>query len=94
MGNDTNTNTCTVGKSHLNCFNQLTEEEIAIIESNSVEVTFEKGETICKQGTFASHIMMVENGLAKIYLEGQGETLILKIMTVNIGLFSSKSDSW
>lgn len=90
MGNDTNANTCTVGKSHLNCFNQLTEEEIAIIESNSVEVTYEKGETICKQGTFASHIMMVEDGLAKIYIEGQGETLILKIMPAGniIGLSS------
>jgi CRP-like cAMP-binding protein len=90
MGTDTNTNTCTVGKSHLNCFNQLTPEEIEIIENNSVEVTYEKGETICKQGSFASHIMMVEEGLAKIYIEGQGETLILKILPAGniIGLSS------
>jgi len=55
-----------------------------------VEVRYDKGETICKQGSFASHIMMITEGLAKIYLEGAGETLILKILpAVNlIGLTS------
>ena len=42
------TNTCTVGKSHLNCFNQLKPEEIALLENNSVEVVYDKGETICQ----------------------------------------------
>ena len=49
-----------------------------------------KGETICKQGSFASHIMMITDGLAKIYIEGGSDSLILKILpAVNmIGLTS------
>ena len=49
---------CTVGKNELCCFDQLSEEEIAFVESNMVELEFEKGETICKQGAFASHIIV------------------------------------
>lgn len=45
-----------------------------------VEVKYSKGETICKQGSFASHIMMITEGLVKIYLEGNNESLILKIL--------------
>jgi CRP/FNR family transcriptional regulator len=78
-------NSCTVGKNQLCCFDQLSKEQLAIINANSVEVTYSKGETICKQGTFASHIMVINEGLAKIYLEGKGEVLILKILpAVNI----------
>lgn len=78
-------NSCTVGKNLLCCFDQLSQEQLATIDANSVEVTYSKGETICKQGTFASHIMVVKEGLAKIYLEGKGEILILKILpAVNI----------
>jgi CRP/FNR family transcriptional regulator len=83
-------NSCTVGKNQLCCFDQLSEEQLAYIDANSVQVTYSKGETICKQGTFAPHIIMIKEGLAKIYLEGKGETLILKISpAVNlIGLTS------
>jgi len=76
---------CTVGKNELCCFDQLSEDEIAFIEDNMVEIEYEKGETICKQGTFASHIMVLNEGLAKIYKEGGNDTLILKILpAVNI----------
>jgi len=83
-------NSCTVGKDQICCFDHLCEEEVDLINSNMVEVRYGKGETICKQGSFASHIMMITEGLAKIYLEGAGETLILKILpAVNlIGLTS------
>jgi len=76
---------CTVGKNELCCFDQLSEEEIAFVEENMVEVDYDKGETICKQGAFASHIMVLNEGLAKIYKEGGNDTLILKILpAVNI----------
>ena len=83
-------NSCTVGKDQVCCFDYLTEEEMDIVNANMVEVHYSKGETICKQGSFASHIMMITEGLAKIYLEGAGEMLILKILpAVNlIGLTS------
>lgn len=76
---------CTVGKNELCCFDQLSDDEIAFIEGNMVEIEYDKGETICKQGTFASHIMVLNEGLAKIYKEGGNDTLILKILpAVNI----------
>ena len=70
MPNTKVVHSCTVGKNELCCFDQLSEEEIAFVEENMVEVDYDKGETICKQGAFASHIMVLNEGLAKIYKEG------------------------
>lgn len=78
-------NSCTVGKNEMCCFEELSDQEIELIEENMVEIEFEKGETICKQGSFASHIMVLNEGLAKIFKEGGNDTLILKILpAINI----------
>jgi CRP/FNR family transcriptional regulator, polysaccharide utilization system transcription regulator len=61
------------------CFDLLTPDEKELIESQSVLVNYKKGEMICKQGSFASHIMYLEKGLVKIYLEGNPKDLILTI---------------
>ncbi len=81
-------NSCTVGDSQLSCFEQLTEEELDLINNNMLEVDYHRGETICKQGTFASHIMVLRKGLAKIYMEGCNDSVILKILPASniIGL--------
>jgi len=55
-------------KSPLFCF--LNDEELAFIQKNKITVKFQKGETIRKQGTFMSHVISVNSGLAKLYLEG------------------------
>ena len=36
-----------------------------MIDSNSVSIDFNKGETVCKRGAFASHIFFLEEGLVK-----------------------------
>lgn len=81
-------NTCTVINNLVNCFDELTEEEKQLVEKSKVTVTYKKGETICKQGAFASHIIYLKEGLCKIYLEGKDKNLILKISPSNhlIGL--------
>ena len=85
MTNSKIINSCTVGKNEMCCFEELSDEELSLIEENVVELEFEKGETICKQGAFASHIIVLDEGLAKIYKEGGNDTLILKILpAVNI----------
>lgn len=61
------------------CFDLLTAEERTMIDSTSAVVNYKKGETICKQGSFASHIMYIEKGLVKVYLEGPPKDLILTI---------------
>ena len=63
----------------LSCFDLLTEEEQKLVNTSSVLVNYKKGEMICKQGSFASHIMYLEKGLVKIYLEGNPKDLILTI---------------
>jgi CRP/FNR family transcriptional regulator len=76
---------CSVTENPLCCFDELSDEEIAFLEKNSLEVEYKRGENICKQGSFASHIMLVEKGLAKIFIEGNNDSLVLKILpAVNI----------
>lgn len=82
---DANSNTCTVGNTQLTCFSVLKPEEDEHLNKSSVFVDFKKGETIIKQGSFASHIIVLQEGLANVYMEGGGEELILKVLpAVNI----------
>jgi CRP/FNR family transcriptional regulator len=53
-------------------FNLLTDEELRIVHENKHTVLYSKGETIIKQGTNMSHVLSVNDGLAKLYLEGPG----------------------
>jgi len=76
-------NTCANFIDQTSCFDQLTEQERELVEKNQVSVVYKKGETICKQGSFASHIMFLEKGLVKIYLEGNPRNLILTITPSN-----------
>jgi CRP/FNR family transcriptional regulator len=71
---------CTVVDYKCKCFEVLTPEELELISQNEVHVSYKKGETICKQGTFASHIVIMEEGLAKVSVEECDRLLILKII--------------
>lgn len=74
---------CVIDNSHINCFDSLTEEERQIIEKHKVEIRYKKGEVIAKQGSFASHVIFLQEGLVKVYLEGNSKDLILKIIPSN-----------
>jgi CRP/FNR family transcriptional regulator len=65
---------------HCRCFETLTESETAFMQANSVVVTYKKKEIICKQGSFVSHIMYVEEGLAKVFIDDGTNSLILKLI--------------
>jgi CRP/FNR family transcriptional regulator len=71
---------CTISTHHCVCFDKLTEEEKDNLEANSVTIKYNKGEIICKQGSFASHIMFMEKGLAKVFLDNGKNSLVLKII--------------
>ncbi len=71
--------TCVSFVYELSCFDLLTPEEKELVDTRSVLVNYKKGEIVCKQGSFASHIMYLEKGLVKIYLEGNPKDLILTI---------------
>lgn len=73
-------NSCTVGLEKCTCFDVLTEKQTELIDNNLVEVNFSKGETICKQGTFATHVLYLKKGLVKVHIDGAQGPLILKIV--------------
>jgi CRP/FNR family transcriptional regulator, polysaccharide utilization system transcription regulator len=62
-------------------FSLLNQEELQLVNANKIHVRFKAGETIKKQGTFMSHVLSVNSGLAKLYLEGiEGRPAILRIV--------------
>jgi CRP/FNR family transcriptional regulator len=62
-------------------FSKLTKEELKDINQNRYEVRFTAGETIFKQGTSATHLLVLTTGLAKLYVEGvQDKRLIIRII--------------
>ncbi|MDD4150508.1 MAG: Crp/Fnr family transcriptional regulator [Bacteroidales bacterium] len=73
----------------------LTKEEIALI--TKVQIDFKKGETICKQGSFASFIMILKDGLVKATIENSHyKSHVFKITTPFniIGLSSMYNDNY
>lgn len=77
------------------CFDKLSIEQLKEMDEKRVELQFKKGEIICKQGAFATHIMYVQEGLAKIYLETGQKSVITNIVSDGslIGLPSLVSDN-
>jgi CRP/FNR family transcriptional regulator len=60
-------------------FNSLTEEQFELVNQARCRVRFRPGETIFKQGTAMTHIIIVNEGLVKIYIEGiNNRNLILR----------------
>ncbi len=76
-------NSCVVRTPEGTCFDLLSEEEKKLLDDNMVEVFYKKGEIICKQGSFASKIIFLAEGLVKVYLEGSPKNLVLTITPKN-----------
>jgi len=85
---------CTVSLNQCKCFESLSDEEKNILDENSVIVDYRKGEIICKRGSLATHVMFLEKGLAKVFLEDGVNSLVLKILPEKnlIGLASVSDD--
>lgn len=52
------------------CFQQLSKEEADRIRDSKTQVSFRKGDTLTKQGAFASYILFLISGVVKQYIEG------------------------
>lgn len=81
---------CIVENVHNEVFDVLTPEEKSLLEKNTIDIEYKKGEMICKQGTFASHIIFLHEGLVKVFIGGSNKDLILKMIPANhfVGLSS------
>lgn len=51
------------------CFQLISKEELDALSENRTHVSYLKGETIFKQGAFAPHVLFVQSGLVKVYLQ-------------------------
>ncbi|NVN93687.1 MAG: Crp/Fnr family transcriptional regulator [Bacteroidetes bacterium] len=64
---------------NLPMFNSLTDEQFELINQVRCRVKFRPGEVIFKQGTALTHVIVLNEGLVKIYLEGiDNRNLILR----------------
>ena len=63
------TRTCVDCEIGSNCFKKLIPSELEFINSKKIQIRYRKGETLCKQGAFASYVLYISKGLVKLYLE-------------------------
>ncbi len=80
MDKDFANKSCVSCKEKSKCFNQLTDNELSLIDDNKVTLRYRKGEIIAKQGAFVPQILYLQKGLVKIYKEvNDTENLVLTI---------------
>lgn len=74
---------------------ELTAEDKQLLNENRVEVKYNKGENICKQGSFANHLIFIKEGLTKSYLEEDENVQTLCINPANsiLGIQSVTTES-
>lgn len=65
-----NVQNCTECACKHHAFGVLSKEELHKINENRLEVIYNEGETIFKQGTSITHVMSITKGLVKVYIEG------------------------
>ncbi len=51
------------------CFQLISKEELEALSENRTHVSYLKGEMLFKQGAFAPHVLFIQSGLAKVYLQ-------------------------
>ena len=54
---------------YTDCFQNLGLTDLQIINEKKKQVTFFKDETVFKQGSFAPHVLFVNQGLVRVYLQ-------------------------
>ncbi len=74
----------------LGCFQKLSAEELEFINGHKTQISYLKGETIFKQGAFAPHVLFVNQGLVRVYLQ-TGATKQLNIHIARQGDFMAFS---
>ena len=58
-------------------FKILSPEELEIMNKDRYSVRYKAGEMILKQGTSATHVLSLIDGIVKIYIEGMGDRNLL-----------------
>jgi len=56
-------------QSEPDCFQLISREDLKALSENRTQITYLKGETIFKQGAFAPHVLFIQSGLIRVYLQ-------------------------
>ena len=51
------------------CFQLISREDLKALSENRTQLTYLKGETVFKQGAFAPHVLFIQSGLIRVYLQ-------------------------
>ncbi len=79
MEDKNNSDHCGKCLTELQIFKSLNEEELEMLGKARCKVKFNAGEIIFKQGTAMTHILLINEGLVKLYIEGiDNRNLILR----------------
>lgn len=62
--------TCKECRKISRCFGKLLPDELDFVNHYKVQITYRRGEDVCKQGAFASSIVYILDGLIKLFIEG------------------------
>ena len=60
-------------------FQQLTDDQLYRVDEHRVELSFKKGELLCKQGVPMTHVVYIRKGFVKIFMENGGELVVIGI---------------
>ena len=56
-------------QSEPDCFQLISREDLESLVENRTQITYLKGETVFKQGAFAPHVLFIQSGLIRVYLQ-------------------------
>jgi CRP-like cAMP-binding protein len=65
---------CSMRNIHLEA---LSEDELDVIDQHRTELSYSKGESLCKQGAFLSNIIFIRSGLVKVCINNNEDSTIL-----------------
>ena len=51
------------------CFQLISRDDLESLIENRTQITYLKGETVFKQGAFAPHVLFIQSGLIRVYLQ-------------------------
>jgi CRP/FNR family transcriptional regulator len=51
------------------CFQLISREDLESLSENRTQLSYLKGETVFKQGAFAPHVLFIQSGLIRVYLQ-------------------------
>lgn len=73
-------------KKEPDCFQLISKQELESLSENRTQLTYLKGETIFKQGAFAPHVLFIQSGLIKVYLQ-TGKSKVQNLWIARTGDF-------